>query len=149
MIIEGINNQTVEIRITNYQFPNTKDREYDGNWLNIYLKVKSDTGNWQTVDPSLLTWEVQELIDWFEQLSRNEKPRWKEQGFVEPNLSFYLLNSHNDFEKKFIIEFKLESRPLSAKDDEKYFMEFHTTNSRLTDIAKGFRDELAKYPERK
>ena len=149
MIIEGINNQTVEIKITNYQFPDTKDREYDGNWLNIYLKVKSDMGNWQTVDPSLLTWEVQELIDWFEKLSRNEKPRWKEQGFIEPNLSFSLLNSYDDFEKKFIIEFKLESGPLSAKDDDKYFVEFHANNLTLSDIAKGFRDELTKYPERK
>jgi len=149
MIIEGTNNQTVEIRIANYQFPNTNDREYDGNWFNIYLNVKSDLGNWETIDPSLLTWEVQALIDWFYQLSRNEKPKWLQQEFIEPNLSLHLLNSYDDLKKRFKIEFRLESRPVSAKEDDEYFVEFHASNSKLADMAKELRKELAKYPERK
>ncbi len=63
MIVLGKDNQTVELKITNYQYPSSLDRDWDGNWLNIYLKVVSKSGNWQTIDPSLTTWEVQELID--------------------------------------------------------------------------------------
>jgi len=38
MLFKGINNQTVEFRITNYQYPEITDCEYDSNWLLIYLK---------------------------------------------------------------------------------------------------------------
>jgi hypothetical protein len=61
-------NQTIELKIHNYQFPNSLDREYDDNWLNIYLKVESKVGHWQTIDPSLLTWDITELINWFRSL---------------------------------------------------------------------------------
>ena len=149
MVIEGINNQSVEIKVSNYQFPETKDRDYDGNWLNICLNVKSNLGNWQTVDASLLTWEIQELIDWLDQLSKNENPKWKEMEFIEPNLSFYLMSSHDDLKKKIKIEFKLESRPRSANEDDEYFVEFLASNADLKNIANGFRDELSKYPARK
>ena len=148
MVIEGINNQRVEIRVNNYQFPETNDRDYDGNWLNIYLNVKSELGNWQTVDPSLLTWEVQELIDWLDQLSKNEKPKWKNMEFIEPNLCFHLMNSHDDLKKKIKIEFKLESRPRSANEDDEYFVEFIASNENLKNIANGFRSELSKFPVR-
>jgi hypothetical protein len=65
MKFKGIDNQTVEFIITNYQFPDNQDGDWDGNRLNIYLKVDSKVGKWQTIDPSLTTWEVQEIIDWF------------------------------------------------------------------------------------
>lgn len=65
MKFKGINNQTVEFIITNYQFPDNQDGDWDGNRLNIYLKVDRKVGKWQTIDPSLTTWEVQEIIDWF------------------------------------------------------------------------------------
>jgi hypothetical protein len=64
MTFQGIDNQTVELRVTNYQFPDISFDQYDSNWLNVYLKVESKLGNWQTIDPALLTWEVEEIIDW-------------------------------------------------------------------------------------
>jgi hypothetical protein len=148
MLIKGINNQSVEIRVTNYQFPETRDREYDGNWLNIYLNVKSQLGNWQCVDHSLLTWELQELIDWLKKLSENKKPKFEQMEFIEPNLSFHLMNSYNDLEKKIKIEFRLESRPKSAKEYQEYFVEFIASDSKLKDIANELKIELSNYPVR-
>lgn len=58
MIFHGITNQTLDLKITKYQFPKITNCEYDSNWLLIYLNVKSDLGNWQTVDPSLLVGDV-------------------------------------------------------------------------------------------
>lgn len=63
MIFSGVDSQTVEFKITNYQFPDNQEGDWDSNWLNIYLKVDSKFGKWQTIDPSLTTWEVQEIID--------------------------------------------------------------------------------------
>lgn len=149
MIIEGIDNQTVEIKITNYQYPASLDRDWDGNWLNIYLKVESKVGNWQTVDPSLTTWEIQELIDWLNDLANNTKPKWTDMEFTEPNLSLYLQNNFNDINKLIRIKFDLESRPKSAIVDKEYFVDFEANNSELKRLADDLTSELKIYPIRK
>ena len=149
MIIKGIDNQTVELKITNYQYPTSLDRDWDGNWLNIYLKVESKIGNWQTVDPSLLTWEVQTLIDWFNELSANKKPEYLEQVFIEPNISFHLLNSCSDLEKQIKIRFDLESRPKNADDEIEYYVILIANNAELKKLAENLENELKIYPERK
>ncbi len=149
MVLKGLNNQTVELKITNYQFPESLDRDLDGNWLNIYLKVDSVQGKWQTVDPSLTTWEVQDLIDWFNDLSCDSKPKWNNTEFIEPNISFHLLNDFKLSNKKIRIKFNLESRPNSAKDDNDYYVDFVVDNMELRRIASELTTELEKYPLRK
>jgi hypothetical protein len=148
MIINGINNQTVEIKIHNYESPDITDKNYDGNWLNIYLNVKSDAGNWQTINSSLLTWEVKELIEWFKCLANKQLPKWKDQEFIEPNISFYLLNEHNQDEKLLKIKFDLESRPKSAKDEIEYSVVFKADENELIRLANELEKELSKFPER-
>lgn len=149
MTFKGIDNQTVEFIITNYQYPEIKEGGWDGNWLNIYLKVKSNFGNWQTVDPSLTTWEVQGLINWFEKLSKNEKLENPERTFTELNLSFVFLGLQDNTSKLFRINFDLESRPESAIDDKEYYVDCIANNDELIIIMKDLRNELEKYPERK
>jgi len=147
MIFYGIDNQIVDFRITNYQFPKTIDDEYDSNWLLIYLKVESKVGNWQTIDPSLLTREVEELIDWFNVLLYNKEPKDVILNFIEPNLSFELLENANEL-TKFRIKFDLESRPISAKDDKEYFVDCLADKQELERIINGLNKELEKYPKR-
>ena len=149
MEFRGVDNQTVELKITNYQFPKSLDRDWDGNWLNIYIKVDSKVGKWQTIDPSLTTWEVQELIDWFTDLSNDLKPKWIDMEFTEPNLSFYLLNDFNLSKKQIRIKLDLECRPKSAKEDKEYFVDFEFNNSDLKKISSDLMAELKKYPIRK
>jgi len=141
-------NQTVELKIHNYQFPNSLDKEYDGNWLNIYLKVESKVGHWQTIDPSLLTWDITELIKWFRRLVYNDKTITKEKEFIEPNISFYLLNELTDQEKIIKIKFDLESRPKSAKEEIEYSVIFIADKTELERIAYELETELQKFPER-
>lgn len=135
MKILGINSQTVELRVTNYQFPETSDRDYDGNWLNIYLNVNSELGKWQTIDPSLLTWELEELINWFLTLSNNREPECRHLEFIEPNLSFELLNDTTDSVKQIKLVFHLESRPQSAKEDDEYYVIFEANREYLNQLA--------------
>lgn len=149
MIFNGVNNQFVELLITNYEFPNSDDKEYDGNWLNIYIRVKSKVGNWQSVDPSLLTWEVQSIIDWFKTLSRNIQPEYSELDFIEPNLAFKFRNKASDELKSISLHFDLETRPKSALDGLDYHVECILNNEELETIAAELENELAKYPERK
>ena len=109
MVFEGINNQSVELKITNYQFPDKLSGD-DANWLNIYLKVKSKVGNWQTIDPSLQTIEVKEIIQWLNDWAVNKPIKWNPLEFIEPNLSFEMIEISSEL-KTLRIRFKLESRP--------------------------------------
>jgi len=149
MIFSGIDSQTVELKITNYQFPDNQDGDWDGNWLNIYLKVDSKVGKWQIIDPSLTTWEVQEIIDWFDKLSKDIEPEYRLMTFSEPNLSLELLNESTDTKKLIRIKFDLESKPKSATNNKECFVDISADKDGLIDIAKGLKDELSKYPERK
>ena len=149
MTFKGINNQTVELKIINYQYPEITDGDWDSNCLNIYLKVKSDVGNWQTVDPSLTTWDVKRLINWFDNLSNNIQPEYTDICFLEPNISFELMGSFDSETKTIRIKFDLESRPQSATDDKEYFVDFIADNNELKSIVVDLQKELEKYPERK
>ena len=149
MTFNGIDNQIVEIKITNYQYPGNNEGDWDSNWLNIYLNVISNIGNRQTVDASLTTWEVQVLINWFYMLSNDEKPEYLDLSFTEPNLSFELLDNLNKAQKKFRIKFNLESRPKSATDDKEYFVDCLADSNELKRLAIELETELIKYPERK
>lgn len=147
MIFKGINKQTVEFRITNYEFPKITNCYYDSNWLLISLKVKSDCGNWQTTDPSLFTRDVADIIDWFNKLSKNEKVEFETLDFMEPNLEFELIKNETDL-KIVRMKFDLESRPQNANDEKDYFVDCEMNNIELNRVADELRKELEPYPER-
>ena len=149
MIFWGIDEQTVEFRIVNYEFPENSGGDWDGNWLNIYLKVKSNFGDWEVTDPSLTTWDVRRLIKWFEELSKNIEQKWNLQEFTEPNISFELLNSYENEIKDIIIKFRLESRPKTASEDIDYFIEMLVDNKELLRIAEELKNELERFPGRR
>ena len=148
MTFIGIDDQTVELKITNYQFPQTTTPDdYDSNWLNIYINVKSKFGHWQTIDSSLLTWDVEEIIKWFLDIADNKIVESNYLEFIEPNLSFHLLQ--NDTELKSIrIKFDLESRPKSAKDDTEYYIDGLFSNDELRKLSNDLTNDLSKFPKR-
>jgi hypothetical protein len=147
MHLIGKDGQEVELKILGYQFPTDFDNEWDANWLRIYLKVKSNVGHWQTVDSSLTTWEVNELIAWFSDLSHSKSIELSEITFVEPNLSFQLSEQTED-QKTIEIKFDLESRPQFAEDEKEYFIVFRFSNTELSIIARELTIELQKFPIR-
>lgn len=148
MKFHGIKGQKVELKVVNYEFPNKNNDEWDDNWLNIYLNVASEVGDWQTVDPSLTTGEMRELINWFEILLQGEKPISRKLSFIEPNLSFELLDCKNDGLTMFRIKLDLESRPKFATDDREYFVDCLVGNQELKRIIKSLKTELENFPER-
>ncbi len=146
MILKGIDNQSVELRISGYEFPYITDCEDDSNWLLIYLNVKSKCGNWETTDPSLLTSEVKEIINWLDNLSMN---KWTERNlsFLEPNLEFDLIKSLTDL-KTVRISFDLESRPNGADEEKEYYVDCELNSEELKNIAQELIQELKQFPER-
>ena len=99
MIIKGEDGQIIVLRIESYEFPDSIDYD-DGNWLRIYFNVKNRFGEWETIYPCLMTRDIKELITWLKNLANNIEPKWRDQEFLEPNISFYLLNTFDAEIKK-------------------------------------------------
>lgn len=141
-------NQTnFELDIAGYQYPGMETEEYDSNWLMIRIKVKHSKGEWQSTDPSLLTYEAKELAQWLEKIGRNE-PVEEEMAFIEPNLSFSLAEKN----KYLRIYFELESRPSWAacnwanKGD--LWLDIEIENNNLLEAAGDLNEQLLNYPQR-
>ena len=81
--------------------------------------------------------------------SSNLQPEYIDICFIEPNLSFELLDNFDSKPKTIRIKFDLESRPQSATDDKEYFVDFIADNQELERIKLDLEKELGNYPERK
>ena len=149
MIFRGVENQSVELKLVSYEFPNNRNvDEHDKNWLNVFIKVDSKIGKWQAIDPSLLTWEVVELRTWFSCLAENKEVEDKLMGFTEPNLSFELRNECNSEIKTIRMHFNIELLPKSAISGREYFVDFKFNKDDLKQIVIDLSEEIKKYPER-
>ena len=131
-----------------YQFPELEDDEYDSNWLNVKIEVSNQQGKWSAIDPALLTYEVQWLIDWLRALSggNHDKPQiW----FTEPCLSFYLSPAEGDPEKLVIELAQGFAPPWATKDPgEQHQIEFPLTSIDLIAAAQSLENQLRRYPQR-
>ncbi|HOF00857.1 MAG TPA: hypothetical protein PK385_00645 [Spirochaetota bacterium] len=141
------NNSSLQLKIVNYQFPETNDKDYDGNWLLVEIRVNIDDLNWKKTDPSLLTWEFNEISEWFYNLSKDINPKWKELVFIEPNIRFDY--DKNDKKTVVIIYFDLELLPDNWDKNKECFIKFELTKEDLYNIGKMFEEELNKFPIRK
>jgi hypothetical protein len=149
MIFKGINNQSIQLNIINYEFPDYIDElyvQFDSNWLIVNIKVLSNFGIWEATDPALLTSDFQQMINWFDNLSKNNEPNTTELIFTEPIFLLFLENSHNDMIKKIRIQFEAEFK-LKGYDQD-CFIEIHANNEELSRISNELRKELSKFPAR-
>lgn len=148
MILKSIDNQIVELQILGYQFPEiTTPNDWDSNWTRVYLKVQSDKGNWETVDPSLTTGDVKEIVEWLRSLSKNQRVQYKELSFTEPNLVFEVKDETLD-PKNIRVSFNLESSPKSIDKEEDFFVDLKISNNVLETAAQELENDLRKIPPR-
>lgn len=137
----------LKFTIKNYEFPDIVDCEYDSNWLIINVDVESKKGNFVVEGPYLLTREVEELSQWFENLS-NKNLEKLSIYFMEPDL-FFEVDRVNDenivinvfFDAEFMPEFHI------SKDD-LFFVSFHLSPEDLLNASKDLKEQLEKYPTR-
>ena len=134
--------------LVGYQFPELEDVEYDSNWLNVKIAVNHKRGKWSTIDPALLTYEVQRLIDWLRAVSALEYDN-RHLVFMEPCLSFHLSPAEGDPDK-LVIELSHEFRPPWASEDvdEEYEIVFSLRSIDLSCAAQSLENQLRRYPQR-
>jgi hypothetical protein len=145
--LQNKDNTGFELNILKYEFPEEESAQYDSNWLMIEISVNHPKGEWQSSDPSLLTYEAKAIADWLEKIAANEIAE-KTLSFIEPNLSFEL----QDDKKHFRIYFELESRPSWAASDaageKDLWLEIEIDGENLLEAAEDLRRQLNKFPQR-
>ena len=138
-----VNNNSFMMSLVGYQFPELEDVEYDSNWLNVKIAVTHERGKWSTIDPALLTYEVQWLIDWLKAVSARKYDN-RHLWFTEPCLSFHLSPAEGDPDK-LIIELSHGFRSPWASEDE---IVFPLTSIDLICAAQSLENQLRRYPRR-
>ena len=140
-------NCSFTMSLIGYQFPELEDVEDDSNWLQVKIVVNHRRGKWSAVDPALLTYEVEWLIDWLKELSAGKYDK-RELRFTEPCISFHLLPSKGEPDR-LAIGFSYEFRPPWAKDlHEEHQIAFPLASIDLMNAAQLLENQLHQYPRR-
>jgi len=151
MELAGSNGDRFELTILGYQFPYSSEDKYDANWLVVRTAATIAGGTWSSVDPSLLTWEVEELISWLESSGHGMEVS-KLLDFMEPNVSFEMLNcSAQTVTLKVVMQ--LESRPpwqsWTRPGECPEGPVLNCSREELFAWAADLRNQLSKFPNRK
>ena len=144
MKIIGIQNEKVEIKISDYQFPIDTKYVEDRNWLNVYLSVDSNQGKWNTIDPAITTSELVEIKDWLKKIIKRQNIDENPLEFIEPNLSF----EYYPKPKIIRIKFDLEFRPKQFDENTEYYVDFHSETKNLEILINQLDSEILKFPIR-
>lgn len=146
MLLKGADGSEIEVRLTRYQFPEIEDDHWDSNWLMVALRVQAPQGSWHTEDPALLTWEVRDLVNWFEALVNNhqEDPSLV---FLEPCLGFGVTKQTADT-VKLQVRLGHEFRPPWLDSQKKARVMLTLSRDDLRLAAESLREELARFPIR-
>ncbi len=148
------------LNVVDYQFPNnTNDNWHDDNWCMISAKVTQKENTFETVDASLLTNEIQQLLEWFQCLSARKLPQYATLDFTEPCLSFEFIACKKDwvrisikldYEMKpnFLLEQFFSFDDENSIDDCDFEMIFDLTQNDFSAVIANLQETVKKFPTR-
>lgn len=92
----------LQLGLSGYQFPDPEDQEGDSDWLFVRLRLQHGEYLWERADPALMTFEVQWLVEWLEEVADHVAVfgSWRRDRlttrifFTEPCLGFEVLNGY-------------------------------------------------------
>ena len=154
----------IQIDILDYEFPNREDtggiptdeqleemggRDYDANWLNVGFECYDEKYEWKTVDPCLLSWELEDIMTWFVNLAegREENNDTPQMFFTEPCVGIYQKKLDDDH-YKFRFALAYEVAPPEEYRNGEYYMDFVLSRAEIAEIADTIAMAAAAFPER-
>jgi hypothetical protein len=150
MRLNGSTGDYIDIAVARYQFPDKWDNEYDANWLLIDTSASVAGREWSTRDACLLTWEVEWLASWLEDVARGTAGE-AESSFLEPNLRFELCGERVGW-YHVRCYFELENRPRWAPSDgapmDDLWIDLNCTETDLLAAVADLRAQRARFPTR-
>lgn len=153
MKLHDLHGQEFELKIQGYQFPNIIIDKWDSNWLSLQIIVNSKEGSWKTVDPFLLTWELESLCEWFEKIASNEnvKASIGAEDFIEPLIKFEIIRiSDKDLTLRIYFEGELLPpwRNKGYVGEYDFFIELDLKIEHLLKAIKSLKKEMLNFPQR-
>lgn len=141
-----------ELRILRYEFPRITQDRYDANWLIVEVVASNENGRFHGNDPCLTTWEVQELANWFDDVSQGQHENSK-LTFIEPALQFHFVRDEVDVGNalRILIDHRWPNGQLTGvftEDTHDIWIEFPLATVDLSRVAYQLRKQLERFPER-
>ncbi|MEX2219803.1 MAG: hypothetical protein WD749_13715 [Phycisphaerales bacterium] len=122
MLLQGVNEAEFELGLIEDRFPEVQDGTGDSAWCTLLIRVGTPEDTWEETAPCLNFFEVQNLVEWLEALSR-ARPDAGEIELLGPELRFSVA-AESQGEVTIRIGFHLEGRPrdlaLDAPTDRHY-----------------------------
>jgi hypothetical protein len=139
------NHVSFELRIEGYQFDNAVDDEYDANWLIIRIDITTPQRVWHGVEPSALTWDMQELIKWLEAIGNGDAPESNHYSPTDRDFSFELKRATAQN-----IEFEVTLRHEYSDngDQSPVILQLNVTRQKCREAAKMLWEQLEHFPPR-
>lgn len=149
MILKNRKGDEFRLEIIGYQFPSILDSYWDSNWLNVRISISDSLNSWSCVNPCLLTFEVNQLAAWLDDLVIDKKSA-SEIGFVEPSPQFRLIKhaSGNNILRVDLGHLFRKKLPELFAGRQFVRLYFRVTDDDLTRQAGALRKQLTSYPQR-
>lgn len=151
-LLNGSDATQFRLEIEGYEFPTavpTTNEDWDANWLVVGVEVKGLKGSWSAKGPYLTTWDVEELVSWFDEMSQAQATSWFEKlDFTEPDLEFNARKRCDGFVELRVLlgaEFSPPWKRESAGQDE---VDLTIQSSALQAASAELRTELQRFPRR-
>jgi hypothetical protein len=153
MLLTGRQGTELELRIVGYQFPNERFDPWDSNWLLVSIRVVAPQGTWEVVDPSLTTWEADQVVRWLAALAnRADLLAGRPLALTEPNLALAAAPVPGAPDRVLVKAcFALELRPpwlKTAAASGDLCVDLDVDRSQLASAAAALRADLARFPQR-
>jgi hypothetical protein len=153
VILVGRQGTELELHIVGYQFPDERFDPWDSNSLLVSIRVVAPQGTWEVVDPSLTTWEADQVVRWLRALSqRADLLAGRPLALTEPNLALAAgpILGHPD---RALVRacFALELRPPWLKavaGSGNLCVDLDVARHELATAATSLRADLARFPQR-
>jgi hypothetical protein len=132
----------LSIEIVSYEFPDNPANELDANWVVIVVSGRVSWGAWQATKAALLTWEIEDLIQW----CRGNYCTEPLTQFIEPALQFFAIDIDT---RRLHLQVTLSRELLPPwHRDAPLVLDLVVSGQELLDFADDLEEQLAKFPYR-
>jgi hypothetical protein len=138
---------SIELSFMGYQYPDLTNASFDSNWLMIQLNLHTSDGDYECIEPALLTRDLESLINWFTNL-QNHQSAHESVGFIEPNISFRQCGWINN-ELSLTITLQAEFiPPWIDKSLDEYKVDVSLSSDELDGVINSLRHQYKQFPKR-
>jgi hypothetical protein len=148
VLLSNNKSNSLTLELVEYKYNIYVNNKFDANWLNVQIEVRHPDGVWTAQDSCLQTFELENLLQWFETVKSHSKTI-DALKFIEPNLEFHII--HNTSGTLLRVYFETIFRPQWASWNgimKDLWLDFDLEELDLEEICKSIEAEIQRFPTR-